>query len=141
MIEIAPGLWIDERDLTLRFVRAAGPGGQNVNKLSTAVELRFDLAANSSLPVAIRERLARLAGGRLNRDGVLVIQAQRFRTQDANRRDAFDRLSALVRKAAEPPPPPRRKTAVPRAQKRERLQTKRATAGRKALRRRPADDD
>lgn len=141
MIEAAPGLFIDERDLEERFVRAAGPGGQNVNKLSSAVELRFDLAGCITLPAEIRARLAALAGRRLNRDGVLVIQAQRFRAQEANRRDAFERLAALVRAAAEPPAPPRRKTRVPRSAIRARLDAKKATAGRKALRRRPAGDD
>ncbi|HMN70690.1 MAG TPA: alternative ribosome rescue aminoacyl-tRNA hydrolase ArfB [Rhodoblastus sp.] len=141
MIEIAPGLIIDERDLEERFVRAAGPGGQNVNKLASAVELRFNLAACATLPDDIRWRLARLAGRRLNREGVLVIQAQRFRTQDANRRDAMARLAELIREAAIPPAPPRKKTAVPRSQKRARLETKRKDSVRKAGRQRPRGDD
>lgn len=141
MIEIRPGLWLDERDLEERFVRAAGPGGQNVNKLASAVELRFDLARCATLPDDVRWRLARLAGRRLTKDGVVVIQAQRFRTQDANRRDAMDRLAALVEEAATPPPPPRRKTAVPRSQKRARLDDKRKAGERKAGRQRPRGDD
>lgn len=141
MIEIAPGLLLDEKDLDERFVRAAGPGGQNVNKLASAVELRFNLAACATLPDDIRWRLARLAGRRLNRDGVIVIQAQRFRTQDANRRDALARLADLIRAAAEPPAPPRKKTAVPRSQKRARLETKRKDSARKAERQRPRGDD
>lgn len=141
MIEAAPGLFLDERDLAERFVRAAGPGGQNVNKLSSAVELRFDVARCATLPPDVVARLATLAGRRLNREGVLVIQAQRFRAQEANRRDALERLLALVRAAAEPPPPPRRKTRVPRSAVRARLDAKKAVAGRKAQRRKPGGDE
>ena len=141
MIEIATGLFIDDTDLEERFVRSSGPGGQNVNKLSSAVELRFNLAACVSLPEHIRARLAGLAGRRLNKDGVLVIQAQRHRTQDMNRRDAIERLGALVIEAAKAPPPPRRKTRVPRSAVRKRLEAKKATAGRKAMRKPPGGEE
>ncbi|MFO1134128.1 MAG: alternative ribosome rescue aminoacyl-tRNA hydrolase ArfB [Rhodoblastus sp.] len=141
MIEIVPGLFLDERDLEERFVRAAGPGGQNVNKLASAVELRFDLYRCATLPGEVRWRASQLAGRRLNREGVIVIQAQRFRTQDANRKDAMARLAALIQAAAEPPAPPRKKTAVPRSQKRARLDDKRKASERKAGRGRPRGDD
>lgn len=141
MIEIAPGLFIDEAEIAERFVRASGPGGQNVNKVASAVELRFDLAANVSLPERVRARLAALAGRRLTQAGEIVIQAARFRRQEDNRRDAFARLGALVEAAAAPPAPPRVATRVPRAQKRARLTEKKARGGAKALRRRPGPDD
>ena len=141
MIEIRPGLWLDERDLEERFVRAAGPGGQNVNKLASAVELRFDLWNCTTLPGEVRWRASQIAGRRLNKEGVVVIQAQRFRTQDANRRDAMARLAELISAAAEPPAPPRKATRVPKAQKRARLEAKKKTSERKAGRARPSGDD
>ena len=113
MIPIGDGLTLDERDLEESFIRASGPGGQNVNKVASAVQLRFDLRRSRSLPEPVRLRLARLAGRRLSQDGVLVITAQRFRSQDRNRQDALDRLVALIRRAAEPPRP-RRPTAAAR---------------------------
>jgi ribosome-associated protein len=100
MLKITEHIAIDEGELQERFVRASGPGGQNVNKVSTAVELRFDVHGSPSLPPAVRVRLARLAGRRLTDEGVLVIRAERFRTQERNRDDARERLAALVRKAA-----------------------------------------
>lgn len=99
MLEITDSLSIDERELEERFIRASGPGGQNVNKVSTAVELRFDVRRSPSLPEAVRQRLERIAGRRLTDDGVLVIRAERFRTQERNREDARARLVDLVREA------------------------------------------
>ena len=141
MIRVTRDITIDEKDLDITFVRASGPGGQNVNKLASAVELRFDLYRCATLPGEVRWRASQLAGRRLNREGVIVIQAQRFRTQDANRKDAMARLAALIQAAAEPPAPPRKKTAVPRSQKRARLDDKRKASERKAGRGRPRGDD
>jgi len=104
MLRITNRIQIDEAQLQERFIRASGPGGQNVNKVSSAVELRFDVAA-SDLPTDIRLRLARLAGRRMTKDGVLVIRAERFRTQERNRADARDRLVKLVRRACVAPKP------------------------------------
>src|SRR5579862_9801317 len=100
MIRISPKIAIDERELEESFVRASGPGGQNVNKLSTAVQLRFDVRHSPSLPPGVRERLERIAGSRLTNDGVLVIIAQRHRTQGRNRQDALNRLVEMIREAA-----------------------------------------
>ena len=105
MIRITDTIGIEERELDERFVRASGPGGQNVNKLSSAVQLRFDARRSPSLPDDVRLRLERLAGRRLTRDGVLVIMAQRHRTQERNRQDALDRLIELIREASVPPVP------------------------------------
>jgi ribosome-associated protein len=121
MIEITPRILIDEDELSETFVRASGPGGQNVNKVSTAVELRFDVTASPNLPEPIKERLIKLAGSRMTKEGVLIIQAQRFRTQDMNRQDAKERLVGLIQKAAIPPPPPRKITKPTRAAKERRL--------------------
>jgi ribosome-associated protein len=131
MLSISPDLSIDESELEEQFVRASGPGGQNVNKLSSAVQLRFGLAASASLPPEIKQRAARLAGRRLTRDGVLVIIAQRFRSQERNRADARERLVALLRKAAEPQPI-RRPTKMPTGARRRRLADKKKRGERKA---------
>src|SRR5205823_1441000 len=123
LIPINCHLFLDDGEIEESFVRASGPGGQNVNKVSSAVQLRFDLSGSRSLPEDVRERLARLAGRRLTRDGVIVIIAQRYRTQERNRQDALDRLIALVRRAAVPPSA-RRLTKPSRAAKERRLQAK-----------------
>jgi ribosome-associated protein len=99
MIRVTGHIEIDEREIEEQFVRASGPGGQNVNKLSTAVQLRFDVRHSPSLPADVRTRLERLAGSRLSRDGVLIIIAQRHRTQGRNRQDALDRLLDLIRRS------------------------------------------
>lgn len=121
---------IDEAEITERFVHASGPGGQNVNKVATAVELRFDVARSRSLPEAVRMRLATLAGKRLSGEGILVISAQRFRSQARNRDDARSRLADLVRAAATPPKV-RHATRPTRAAKRRRLEDKKHQGARK----------
>lgn len=124
MIPIAPGLEIGENEIEEEFVRSSGAGGQNVNKVSTAVQLRFDVEHSPTLPEDVRARLKRLAGKRLSDDGVLLIKAQAFRTQERNRRDALDRLIALIQ-AAIPAPMPRRATKPSRAAQQRRLEAKR----------------
>ncbi len=123
MLEITPNLSIDERELSFEFIRASGPGGQNVNKVATAVQLRFDVARSPSLSDAVKVRLVKLAGRRVTSDGVLVIEAKKYRSQEQNRFDAIQRFSELVRKATEKPKP-RRKTKPTRAAKEERLKGK-----------------
>ena len=134
MIPVTPHISIDEREIGESFVRASGPGGQNVNKLSTAVQLRFDVRHSPSLPGDVRERLARLAGSRMTNDGVLVIIAQRHRTQVRNREDALDRLIELIRQAAVRPVK-RRPTKPTKASRERRIEGKKRRAGIKHLRR------
>ena len=122
MLRISRDLFVDENDLEIDFVRASGPGGQNVNKLSTAAQLRCD-ASRIVLPPDARARLIRLAGQRMTKDGVIVIHAQRFRTQERNRADAIERLVELLREAMVRPTP-RRPTKPPRASKQRRLEGK-----------------
>ena len=141
MIRVTAGISIDEREVQEEFIRASGPGGQNVNKVATAVQLRFDAAGSASLPDDVRERLARLAGRRMTKDGVLVIDARRYRTQERNRQDAMDRLIELIRKAARKPKP-RRRTKPTLASKRRRLATKRRRSETKRMRRAvPPEED
>lgn len=140
MIQVSEGIVIDEQALEERFVRAPGPGGQHVNKVATAVELRFDLSVPPALPPLVRARLARLAGRRLSADGILTIQAHRFRTQERNRRDALERLLALIQRATEEPKA-RRPTRPTRASKERRLQGKSQRAEIKGLRRRAHPED
>jgi ribosome-associated protein len=138
MIRITDSIAIDEAEIELRFVRSAGPGGQNVNKVATAVQLRFDVAHSPSLPGPVRERLARLSGRRMSADGVLIITAQRFRTQGRNREDAIERLMALVRQAAVIPRQ-RKPTRPSGAERRRRLENKRHRSEIKRSRRAKAD--
>jgi ribosome-associated protein len=134
MIRVSSHIEIDEREIEEQFVRASGPGGQNVNKLSTAVQLRFDVRHSPSLPPDVRARLERLAGARLTRDGVLVIIAQRHRTQARNREDALERLLDMIRQAAVAPVK-RRPTRPTKASRERRIESKKHQSGIKRLRR------
>lgn len=133
MIAVSDKIIIDEREIEERFIRASGPGGQNVNKLATAVQLRFDAAGSSSLDEATKARLKRRAGRRMTAEGVIVITAQRFRTQERNRRDALERLIALLRSAAEEPTK-RVPTKPTRSAREQRLKEKARRSRVKALR-------
>ena len=140
MIRITDRLFIEEREVRLEFVRSGGPGGQNVNKVATAVRLRFDAAHSPSLSDPIRRRLARLAGRRMTAAGELLIDARRFRTQERNRQEAISRLADLLRRAAQPQRP-RRRTRPTAASLRRRLEFKRRRRTAKRRRERVSDED
>ena len=141
MLYITQNISIHEREIGEEFVCSSGPGGQNVNKVATAVKLRFDVLRSPSLPDEVRSRLIHLAGRKMNRKGELIIDARRFRTQEKNRKDAIDRLIGLVRKAAQKPKP-RFKTKPTLASREHRLETKHKRSGIKQARKtlRPSGD-
>lgn len=140
MITITRSLSLDEKEVQFVFVRASGPGGQNVNKVSTAVQLRFDVGNSPSLPGDVRTRLIRIAGRRITRDGILIIDARQYRTQERNREDAVARLVALIQRAVERPKP-RKKTKPSRAAKERRIESKKQRGKVKQARRSVSDLD
>jgi ribosome-associated protein len=134
MIEISPSLSIDENEIQLDFIRSSGPGGQNVNKVASGVQLRFNIDASATLPDEVKLRLHRIAKNRITQDGVLIIEAKRFRTQEQNREDAVARLVALIYQATEKPKP-RRKTRPTLASQTERIEVKKRRGAIKRSRR------
>ena len=141
MIEVTPHITLGDDEVQVRAVRASGPGGQHVNKVSTAIELRFNVRGSPSLPEPVRARLYKLSGNRLTMEGVLVLVAQEHRSQELNRQGAVERLLDLIREAAKPPPPPRKKTKPTYASKLRRLEGKTKRSGVKAMRGRPRGED
>ena len=139
MIAITPSLALDESEIQLEFVRAAGPGGQNVNKVATAVQLRFDVHGSPSLPAEVKARLVKLAGRRVSEDGILVITARRYRSQEQNRADAVQRLVKMIQKAATRPRV-RKATRVSQSAKAGRVDEKKRRGQVKHRRRRPSED-
>lgn len=140
-LEVTPAITLADDEVQVRAVRASGPGGQHVNKVSTAIELRFDVAGSPSLTERVRTNLAKLAGSRLTQEGVLVLVAQEHRSQELNRQAALERLFELIREAAKPPPPPRKKTRPTYASKLKRLDGKARRGAVKAKRGRVRGDD
>lgn len=139
MIAITPSLALDESEIQFEFVRAAGPGGQNVNKVATAVQLRFDVHGSPSLPAEVKARLVKLAGRRVSEDGILVITARRYRSQEQNRADAVQRLVKMIQKAATRPRV-RKATRVSQSAKAARVDEKKRRGQVKHRRRRPSED-
>jgi ribosome-associated protein len=140
MLEITPAIRIADDELQERFIRSPGPGGQNVNKVATAVQLRFDVRRSPSLPETVRSRLLKLGGRRVDKDGVLSIQAHRFRTRERNRADALERLAELIRRASHAPAP-RKPTRPSASAKRRRLDAKKQRGAVKQLRGRIGSGD
>ena len=134
VLQVTPYISIDPRELDEKFVRSSGPGGQNVNKVATAVQLRFDVRRSPSLPEAVRQRLLLLATNRISSDGILLIEASRFRTQEQNRQDARDRLVAMVRQATVKPKP-RKPTKPSAAARKRRIESKKQRGDLKRSRR------
>ena len=140
MIPITPGICLDESEIEERFIRPPGPGGQKVNKVTTAVQLRFDIGRSRSVPVPVKRRLIRLAGRRVSNAGILTLEAHRFRIRERNREDALGRLVELIRKASHQPKP-RKKTKPTRMSNERRLELKRRRAQTKYRRETPGWDD
>ncbi len=134
MVAATPHIIIDDSEIELSHMRSSGPGGQNVNRVASAVELRFDVRRSPSLTADVALRLMKLAGRKLTKDGVLVIQAERHRSQELNRQDALERFLAMVREAARPPPPKRRATRPTKASVERRLKAKTSRSSVKKLR-------
>ena len=140
MLVISPSISIDENEIQYDFVRASGPGGQNVNKVATSVQLRFDVHNSPSLTSEIKERLTKLAGRRITDEGILILEAKRHRTQDQNRQEALDRLTDLIRRAQDKPKP-RHATRPTRASRERRLAVKRKRSGIKKNRQTPSHQE
>ncbi len=140
MIEVTPEISIEERELDWEFIRASGPGGQRVNKVASAVQLRFDIVNSPALPEPVKQRILRHEGKKVTQDGVLIINARRFRSQDKNRQDAIERLINTIRNAAVEPKL-RRATKPSPGSRMRRLEIKRRQSVKKRLRKKPSLDE